>query len=82
MSDVIDKNTEEKKLGRSNPSIKVHIPYSLVLLNLSTLNSTKPKLTLSPVLSMLDPTKHDSQNFLNQIKPEKNQNLASLFPNN
>lgn len=59
MSDTIDKNTKEKELEISNSSIKVYILYSLVLLNLSTLNSTKQKSTLLPVPSMLNPAKHD-----------------------
>lgn len=33
MSNAIDKDTKEKKLGISNSSIKVHIPRSLVWVN-------------------------------------------------
>lgn len=61
ISDVTDKNTKKTELGISNSSIKIHISCSLVWLNLSALNSTKQKLILSPVLSMLDPTKHNPQ---------------------
>ncbi len=41
MSNIIDKDIKEKELGTSNYSIKVHILYLLVLLNLSILNSKK-----------------------------------------
>lgn len=71
MSDTIDENTEEKELGTSNSNIKVHILYSSVLLNLSTLNSSKQKSTLSQVPSMLDPAEHDSQSSSYQTKPEE-----------
>ncbi len=64
MSDAIDKNTKEKELGTSNSGIKVHIPRSLIWLNLSSLNSTNQKPTSSPVPSMLDLTEHDSQSSL------------------
>lgn len=49
------------------------------MLNLSVLNSTKQKLILSPVLSILDPIKHNPQSFLFQIELENNQYLASPF---
>ncbi len=41
MSNTTDNDTEEKELSISNSSIKVHIPRSLVWLNLAALNSTK-----------------------------------------
>ena len=80
MSNATDEDTEEKKLGTSNSSIKVHIPRLLVLLSSSVLNSTKQKLTLSLIPSMLDPAKHDLQSSPNQTEPEKDQYLASPSP--
>lgn len=59
ISDVTDKDIKEKELETLNFSIKVHIPSLSILLNLSTVNSTKQKLTLSPVFSMLDLAEHD-----------------------
>lgn len=60
ISNAIYENTEKKELGISNSGIKVHISYSLVWFNSSALNSTKQKLTSSPVSSMLDLAKHNS----------------------
>ncbi len=77
ISNTTDEDTKEKELGTSNPSMKVYISCSFVWLNLSTLNSTKQKLTLSLVPSMLDPTKHDPQSSLYQTESEKDQYLVS-----
>ncbi len=82
MSNVIDKDTKEKKLGLSNFNIKVHISHSLVLLNLSALNFTKQKLTSLPVPSILDLAKTNPQSSLYQTKSKKVQYLASFSPNN
>ena len=79
ISNAIDENIKQKKLGTSNFNIKVYISYLLVLLNLFFLNSTKQKLTLSPVLSMLDLAKYNLQSSPNQTKPKENKYLAS-FP--
>lgn len=46
MSNEIDEDIKEKEFEISNSSIKVHISHSLILLNLSALNSIKQKLTL------------------------------------
>lgn len=71
MSNVIDKNTKEKKLGISNSNIKVHISHSLVLLNLSTLNFTKQKSMSLPVLSMLGLAKTNPQSSPYQTKSKE-----------
>lgn len=80
MSDTIDEDTKEKQKGISNFSIKVHILHSSVLLNSSILNSTKQKLVLSQILSMLNTSKYDPHSCLYSTKPEKNQYLASFSP--
>ncbi len=77
MSDATDKGNEEKELGTSNSSIKVYILRSSLWLNSSSLNSTKQKSTSSPVLSMLDPAKHDPQSSFYQTEVEVDQYLAS-----
>lgn len=79
MSNATDENTKEKEIEISNFNIKVHIPCLSVLLNSSILNSTKQKLTLSPVPSMLDLAKHNSESFSNQTDQEEDQYLASSF---
>ncbi len=80
MDNAINKNTKEKELGTSNSSIKVHIPRSLVWLNLSALNSTKQKLTSSPVPSMLNPAEHNPQSSPYQTELEEDQYLVSPSP--
>ncbi len=80
MSNAIYENTEKKELGTSNSSIKVHIPYSLVWLNSSALNSTKQKSTSLPVSSMLDPAEHNPQSSSYLTEPEEDQYLASFSP--
>lgn len=61
MNNVTNKDIKEKELDISNSNIKVHIPYSSVLLNLSTLNSIKQKFVSSPISFMLDPIKNNPQ---------------------
>lgn len=68
MNNTINKDTKEKKLEIFNSSIKVYISHLLVLLNLSTLNFTKPKSMFLPVPTMLDPTKYNFQSSSNQSK--------------
>lgn len=82
LSNIIDKDIKEKELGIFNFSIKIHILHSLVLLNLSTLNTIKQKLILLLILSILNPTKYDSQNSFYQTKSKKDQYLISFFLNN
>ena len=80
ISNTTDKNTKEKEFGTSNSSIKVYIPCLLILLNSSILNFTKQKSTSSPISSILDPTKHNSQSSLNKTELEEDQYLASPSP--
>lgn len=80
MSDAMDENTKEKKLRIINSSIKVYIFRSLVLLNLSILNSIKQNLLLSTVSSMLDPTKHNSQSSPYQTQQKRTNIWLALLP--
>lgn len=77
MSNTRDKDTEEKELGTSNSSIRIHVSYLLLLLNSSALPSTKQKLMSSSVPSILDSTKYDPQSSSYQIKLKENLYLAS-----
>lgn len=82
ISNPIGENIERKELGTINSRIKVHIPRSLILPNSSSINSTKQKLPLSPVLLILDLIKYNPQSFSGQNKPEEDQYLPSFSANN
>ncbi len=82
MSNTADKNIKEKEWRKSNSNIKVYIPQSSVLLNLSTLNFIKKKSMLLLVLFMLDSNKHNPQISSYQIELEEEEYLASSSPGN
>lgn len=81
ISNITDKDTKKKELWTSNSTIKVDIPCSLVLLNLSTLNFIKQKSILLPIPSILDLAKHNFQSSSNWTKPKEDQYLANSSSN-
>lgn len=81
ISNAISKDTKEKKLRTTNSCIKVYIPYSSILSNLSSVNFTKQKLISLPVSPMLDPAKCDFQSSPYQNKLKKDQYLSNSSPN-
>lgn len=58
ISNAIGKDTKKKELGIINSYIKVYISRLLIISNSFFVNSIKQKLTLLPILFMLNPIKY------------------------